>query len=77
MYKESRHINPKTKKCKFFIDIGNVAKSIFLIEVEEVLDDGLNDTEGNDDSVVDKNEVGGVFGVEQFIGVDEHFVVEE
>lgn len=67
MYQQSRDTNPKTEKSKFLIDIGNVAKSIFLIEVKEVLDSGFDNAEGNDDCVVDENEVGRVFGVEQLI----------
>jgi hypothetical protein len=61
---KSRDTNPKTEKGKFFIDIGNVAKSIFLIEVKEVFDYGFDNAERNNDCVVDENEVGRVFGVE-------------
>jgi hypothetical protein len=61
---KSRDTNPKTEKGKFFIDICNVAKSIFLIEVKEVFDDGFDNAEGNDNCVVYENEVGRVFGVE-------------
>ena len=64
MNQKSRDTNPKTEKGKFFIDIGNVAKSIFLIAVKEVFDDGFNNAEGNDNCVVDENEVGRVFSVE-------------
>jgi hypothetical protein len=54
-----------------------VTESVFFVEIKKVLDDGLDDAEGNCDGVVNKDKMGGAFGIQQLNRVDEHLVVKK